>query len=154
MATALTADVGSSGSSLGHSCIAMSALLFLNVVFRLSPSKKNFTILPYLGIKYRKSWKYFRSAKTALLTFVLPYTTQEQAPRLRAGGQHVCILLSLAFHTCYAVNGVNVTRLALLALVQPKISSCWREPLQLLLQGSFNSPFPCCSFTKWDWAES
>lgn len=46
---------------------------FLNAVFRLGPlKKKKISVLPYLGIKYCKSWKYFRSAKLALLTFILP----------------------------------------------------------------------------------
>lgn len=130
----------------------MSVFLFLNVVFHLSPFFKKISDLPYVGIKYRKSWQCFRSAKSALLTFVLPYTSQEQAPCFYAGG-HVWILLSPAFYTCYAVNGINVTRLALLALFQTKISSCWREPLQLLLQSSFKSPFLCRTFPKGDWAE-
>lgn len=71
MATAIAGDVGSSGSSLEHSYIAMSVFLFLDVVFHLSPlkkkrKKKNFSVLPYLEIKYHKSWKYCRSAKSAL----------------------------------------------------------------------------------------
>lgn len=131
-----------------HVCIS-----FPKCVFPSQSLKKKISVLPYLGIKYCKSWKYFRSAKLALLTFVLPDTTQEQARCFYAAGQHVWILLSPAFYTCYAVNGVNVTRLALLALFQPKISSCWREPLQLLLQHSFNSFFLCCSFPKGGWAE-
>lgn len=41
MATAIPGDVGSSGSSIEHSYIAMSVFLFLDVVFHLSPLKKN-----------------------------------------------------------------------------------------------------------------
>lgn len=131
-----------------HICIS-----FLKLFISLKKKKKEKKSFALFRIKYHKSWKYFRSAKLALLTFVLPYTTQEQSPCFYAGGQHVWILLSPAFYICYAVNGVNVTMLALLALLQTKISSCWRELLQLLLQTNFNSPFLCHSLPKGHCAE-
>lgn len=74
MATALTGDMGSSGSSPEHSCIATSVFLFLNKVFHLSPLKKIILSFALFRNKISHVLKIFQVSKICSVNVLFCHT--------------------------------------------------------------------------------